>query len=60
MKGQVEKIRPVKFREAIMCGDLDGAIQNNAGNHEKPEKGSCLPFPLMKVQRMLSKARRML
>lgn len=59
-KGQIEKIRPVKFREDIMRKELDGAIQNNAGNNEKPEKGSCLPFPLMKGQRMLSEAGRTL
>lgn len=60
MKGQIEKIRPVKFREEIICRELDGAIQNNAGNNEKAEKGSCLPFPLMKGQRMLSEAGRTL
>lgn len=60
VKGQIEKIRPVKFREEIICRELDGAIQNNAGNNEKAEKGSCLPFPLMKGQRMLSEAGRTL
>lgn len=60
VKGQIKKIRSVKIREEIMCGELDGAIQNNAGNNEKPEKGSYLPFPLMKGQRMLSEAGRML
>lgn len=58
-KGQIEKIKPVKFREEIVCEELDGAIQNNAGNNEKPEKGSCLPFPLKKGQRMLGEAGRM-
>lgn len=28
-------------------GGLDGAVQNNAGNNEKPEKGSCLSFHLL-------------
>lgn len=59
VKGQIKKIRSVKIREEIMCGELDGAIQNNAGNNEKPEKGY-LPFSLMKGQRMLSEAGRML
>ena len=26
VKGQIEKIRLDKFREEIMCGELDGAI----------------------------------
>lgn len=60
VKGQIKEIRPVKFREEIMCGEPDKAIQNNAGNNEKPKKGSCLPFPLLKGQRMLSEAGRML
>lgn len=46
VKGQMEEIRPVKFREEIMWGGW--MEQNNAGNNEKPEKGSCLPFPLLR------------
>lgn len=59
-KGEIKKIRPVKFREEIMCGELDEAVQNNAGNNEKPEKGSCSSFILMKGRRMLREAGRML
>lgn len=60
VEGQMEEIRPVKFREEIMWRGLDGAIPNNAGNNEKPEKGSCLPFPLLRGQRRLREAGRML
>lgn len=41
-------------------GGLDGAIQSNAGNNEKPEKDSCLPFPLLQRQRRIREAGRML
>lgn len=60
VKGQMEEIRPVKFREEMMQGGLDGALQNNAGSNERPEKGSCSPFPLLKGQRRRSEAGRML
>lgn len=35
-------------------------LYNNAGNNEKPEEGSCLPFSLFKGQRRLREAGRML
>lgn len=60
VKGQMEEIRPVKFREEMMQGGLDRALQNNAGSNERPEKGSCSPFPLLKGQRRRSEAGRML
>lgn len=59
VKGQMEEIRLLNL-ERRSCGGLDGALQNKAGNNEKPEKGSCLPFPLLKGQRRLREAGRML